>query len=287
MTMFDTTPPHQTFHQVAISVAPNGGRRTTADHPAIPLTAAAMARTAAECLDAGASMIHVHVRDADGHHLLDADAYRSVTAAIQAEVDDRLVVQITTESVGKYGPAEQAAVLKAVRPEAASLALRELAPDDGAEKAFGALLGWMDRENVLPQIILYEPSEAVRLKSMIDRGVVPWRDVPVLYVLGRYTVGQTSHPADLLSFLAPDMPRYANWTVCAFGKTEAACVTAGALLGGHVRVGFENNLFQPDGSVATSNAGLVATVHASLSALGLRICDVSATRSAHMAVMQG
>ena len=272
---------------MAIAVAPNGGRRTAADHPAIPLTAAATARTAAECLDAGASMIHVHVRDADGRHLLDADAYRAVTAAIRAEVGDRLVVQITTESLGIYGPAEQSAVLRAVRPEAASLALRELAPDEGADVAFGALLGWMDREKVLPQIILYARSEALRLKNMIARGVVPWRDVPVLYVLGRYTVGQTSHPADLLPFLAPEMPRYTNWTVCAFGKAEAACVTAGALLGGHVRVGFENNLFLPDGSVAPSNAALTATVSTSVRALGLGVQDAAAVRSAQTVMMQG
>lgn len=273
-------------HRVSIAVAPNGGRRTAADHPAIPLTATAMARTAAECLDAGACMIHVHVRDTDGRHLLDADAYRSVTAAIRAEVGDRLVVQITTESLGIYGPAEQAAVLQAVRPEAASLALRELAPDDGADAAFGALLGWMDSENVLPQIILYEPREAVRLKSMIDRGVVPWRDVPVLYVLGRYTVGQTAQPADLLPFLAPDIPRFGNWTVCAFGSAEAACVTAGALLGGHVRVGFENNLCLPDGAMASSNAALVATAAASVRALGLGICEASAMRGAQTAWMR-
>ncbi|MEW9837250.1 3-keto-5-aminohexanoate cleavage protein [Mesorhizobium marinum] len=274
-------------HQVAIAVAPNGGRRTRADHPAIPMTAAAMARTAAECLDAGASMIHVHVRDGNGRHLLDADAYRSVTAAIRAEVADSLIIQITTESLGLYRSEEQSAVIKAVRPEAASLALRELAPDDKSEAEFGALLRWMDRENVLPQIILYEPSEAVRLKDMMERGVVPRRDVPVLYVLGRYTVGQTSEPADLLPFLAPDMPRFGHWTVCAFGKAEAACVTAGALLGGHVRVGLENNLFLPDGSVAPSNAALVATVSKSVRALGLGINAASAVRCAHTAMMQG
>lgn len=278
---------HHSPRGIAIAVAPNGGRRTRADHPGIPMTMADMARTAAECLDAGASMIHVHVRDADGGHLLDADAYRWVTEAIRAEVGDRIIIQITTESLGIYRPAEQAAVLKAVRPEAASLALRELVPDNKAEAGFADLLGWMDRERVLPQIILYEPSEAVRLAGMIDRGIVPWRGVPVLYVLGRYTVGQTSQPADLLPFLAPDMPRYGNWTVCAFGKAEAACVTAGALLGGHVRVGFENNLFLPDGSLAASNAKLVATVGTSVRALGLGIYDASAARIAQTATMQG
>ena len=274
-------------HPLAIAVAPNGGRRTRADHPAIPLSSAELARTAAECAEAGASMIHVHVRDADGRHLLDAEAYRAAIDAIRVEVGDRLMVQITTESLGIYHPSEQAAVLKSVRPEAASLALREFVPDESAETAFAGLLAWMAREDVLPQIILYDASEAMRLENLIERGIVPWKDIPVLYVLGRYSVGQTSEPADLLPFLARGMPRFNHWMVCAFGKREAACVTAGALFGGHARVGFENNLFLPDGSMADSNAALVETVASSASALGLRISSADALRHAQSALLQG
>ncbi|WP_432289343.1 3-keto-5-aminohexanoate cleavage protein (plasmid) [Aminobacter sp. BA135] len=265
--------------QVAIAVAPNGGRRTKLDHPAIPLTPTDMARTAAECLESGASMIHAHVRKSDGGHLLDADAYRLVDAAIRSEVGNRLVIQITTEALGIYTPAEQIAVLKEARPEAASLALRELAPDEAAEPAFADALSWMKQENVLPQVILYHPSEAARLNEMIRRGVVPWDDIPVLYVLGRYTASQTSLPSDLLPFLAPEMPRFSNWSVCAFGRHEAACVSTGALLGGHVRVGFENNLFLPDGELAESNAALVETVAVAVQALGYGLCDAMASRA--------
>jgi 3-keto-5-aminohexanoate cleavage enzyme len=266
-------------HRVAIAVAPNGGRRTKVDHPAIPLTAAELARTAAECRDAGASMIHVHVRRPDGRHLLDADAYGQAIAAIRREVGDGLVIQITTEALGIYSPAEQIGVLKAVRPEAASLALRELVPDAAAEPAFAETLGWMKRENVLPQIILYDPSEAVRLAGIIRRGLVPWPDIPVLYVLGRYTVSQTSQPADLLPFLTPDMPRFFHWSVCAFGQHEAACVTAAALIGGHARVGFENNLHLPDGTLAPSNAELVTTVAKAVRQLGHDLCNAADVRN--------
>jgi uncharacterized protein (DUF849 family) len=256
--------------ETTITVAPNGGRRTKQDHPAIPLTAAELARTARECLEAGASMIHVHVRNPDGTHLLDADAYKAAIAAIRAEVADRMVIQITSEALGIYSPAEQIAVIKAVRPQAASLALRELVPDASHEAAFADLLAWMRREDVLPQIILYEPAEAIRLAEYRQRGLLAFDDVPVLYVLGRYSVGQTSAPADLLPFLAPDMPRFSHWSVCAFGRYEAACVTAGALLGGHVRVGFENNLYRADGGFASSNADLVRDVESVLRHLGLR-----------------
>lgn len=246
--------------QIAIAVAPNGGRRTKLDHPRLPITPSELAETAQECLEAGAGMIHVHVRKADGTHLLDADAYRDVLRAIEARIGDRILVQITSEALGIYSPVEQIAVVKAVRPEAVSLALRELVPSETHETAFAELLSWMRREHVLPQIILYDPSEAQRLHEMQRRGLIPWETVPVLFVLGRYTVDQTSRPADLLPFLYPEIPRFENWSVCAFGRHEAACVSAAALLGGHVRVGFENNLWLPDGRTAAGNAQQVLTV---------------------------
>lgn len=264
---------------LAVAVAPNGGRRLKADHPAIPLTAGELARCAAECLNAGAAMIHVHVRKPDGSHLLDADAYRAAIDAIRAEVGQRLVLQITSEALGLYSPAEQRAVVRAVRPEAVSLALRELAPTDAEEGEFADLLSWLKKEESVPQIILYTPEEAVRLDDMRRRGVLPFDDAPVLYVLGRYVAGQTSMPRDLLPFLAPDMPRFGQWSVCAFGRHEAACVTAAALLGGDVRVGFENNLLLPDGSPAASNADLVGVAVGAISACGLALADADALRA--------
>ena len=265
-------------HSVAIAVAPNGGRRVKVDHPAIPLTAAELAETAAECLETGAAMIHVHVRDAAGGHLLDADAYRAAAGAIRAAIGERMVVQITTEALGIYQPEAQMEVVREVRPEAASLALRELASDEASEAGFSRFLDWMKAESIAPQIILYTPEEAVRLDAMRRRGLIPFDDIPVLYVLGRYTAGQTSQPADLLPFLAPDMPRFAHWSICAFGRYEAACVTAGALLGGHVRVGFENNLSLPHGGLAPSNAALVEAAAGAIAASGLKAATADELR---------
>lgn len=254
----------------AIAVAPNGGRRTKADHPAIPLGPKELGETAAAARDAGAAMIHVHVRKPDGTHLLDADAYAEAIDGIRAAVGDGLVIQMTSEALGVYSPLEQIAVVKAVAPEAVSLALRELCPTADDEPAFAEFLLWLKAHAVVPQFILYAMDEFARLNALIRRGLVPWADPPVLFVLGRYTAGQTSAPADLLPFLAPNLPRPAHWMTCAFGRRETACATAAALLGGHVRVGFENNLYLPDGNLAADNAASVAAATAALAACGLR-----------------
>lgn len=265
---------------VAIAVAPNGGRKVKADHPAVPLTPAELAVVGARCLDAGAAMIHAHVRTADGSHLLDADAYRDAIAAIRSTVGDRLVIQITSEALGKYKPAQQRAVVRDVRPEAASLALRELVPDASEEAAFADLLGWMKRERVTPQIILYDVADAMRLDDLRKRGLIPFERLPVLFVLGRYTAGQTSSPADLLPFLDAAAPKFAHWSLCAFGAQEVPCVTTGALLGGHIRVGFENNELLPDGTRAKGNHDLVAAARIAIETVGLKAATADELRAA-------
>jgi uncharacterized protein (DUF849 family) len=151
-----------------------------------------------------------------------------------------------------------------------SLALRELLPDESHEAGFMEFLGWLRREKVMPQIILYTPEEAAQLAALKTRGLIPFDGIPVLYVLGRYSAGQRSSPGDLLPFLAPGLPRFRHWSVCAFGARETACVAAGALLGGHIRVGFENNRFLPDGSQARDNAELVSAAATAITACGLR-----------------
>lgn len=263
--------------RVVLAVAPNGGRKTKADHPALPLTADELARDAAECLERGASMIHLHVRDAEGRHCLDPDAYRAAIARICEAVGDRLVIQITSEALGLYSPAEQRAAVLKTNPEAVSLALRELAPE-GADEAFGAFLGELRQMRIHPQIILYTPGEAERLGGMMKQGLIPFDRLSVLYVLGRFALTRTAIPRDLLPFLAPDMPRFSPWSVCAFGRREAACVTAAALLGGHARVGFENNLLLPDGERAASNADLVGAAARALDAVGLAVQSAEGLR---------
>jgi uncharacterized protein (DUF849 family) len=241
---------------VIVAVAPNGAYKTTRDHPRVPVTREALVADAIACRDAGASLLHLHVRDAEGRHLLDADAYRDTTSAIRHAVGDSLVVQITTEAGGRYEPAAQMAVVREARPEAVSIALREVVPDLAAEADARAFFAWLRGAHVMPQFILYSPQDVARYLDLRARGVIPEGRDCVLFVLGRYAAGQVSDPADLLPFLAAH-DRATPWALCAFGPREAACALTAAALGGHVRVGFENNLYLPDGTVAPDNAALV------------------------------
>lgn len=242
--------------RMIVMSAPNGARKMPSDHPALPVTVSDIARTAAEVCEAGASMIHVHVRDKAGAHLLDADAYKQVTQAIRNEVGDRLVVQITTEAVGRYSAAEQMKLVREVCPEAASLAVREIVPDEAHEADAASLFKWMLDNRVAPQFIVYDAQDLKRFHGLRDKGVVPFERAFLLFVLGRYTEPGLASARDLVDFLQVADRRDA-WSVCAFQDLEHKATVLSAILGGHTRVGFENNTLLPDGTTAENNAALV------------------------------
>jgi uncharacterized protein (DUF849 family) len=263
---------------LVLAVAPNGAYKTPHDHPRVPVTTEALVADAVACREAGASMLHLHVRDAQGRHLLEAQAYRDATAAIRRAVGEALVVQITTEAAGRYECAAQMAVVRDVHPEAASIALREVVPDAAAEPEAQAFFRWLRRAHVMVQFILYSPQDVARYRDLRARGVIPEGRDFLLFVLGRYAAGRASEPADLIPFLdAHDGAT--RWAVCAFGPREAACVLRAAALGGHVRVGFENNLLLPDGSLAPDNAALVRNAAAGAALCGRALASAEAMRA--------
>ena len=243
-----------------ISVAPNGAYKTKQDHAAVPLTAKETSNTAAACLDAGASMIHLHVRNADGSHSLDADHYRSAIRAVEQAVGDRLSIQVTSEAAGVYSAEQQMSAIRAIAPRSVSIALREIIPDDKNPGSAADFLLWLSMQKILPQYILYDAIDVNRYKALVADGIIPTTPHWVLFVIGRYSAGQQSDTAQLKPFLTASKGISVPWAVCAFGKTELDCVLAAAEQGGHIRVGFENNIYLHDGQVAEGNADLIEQV---------------------------
>lgn len=248
-----------------IIVAPNGARRTKADHPQLPMTPAELAQTALECSRAGAAMIHMHARKADGTHSLEIDDNRATYEAVKAAVGDRLIVQVTTESIGLYKPASQMKLIRELQPEAASFGLRELMPDPSFEQAASEFFHWVASRGILAQYILYSAEDLHYYQDLRERGLLPVDNHHLLFVLGRYTYGQQSTPADLAPFI-PNLPRLngVRWAVCAFGSAEQRCLVEAARLGGDVRVGFENNLNDSEGALAQDNRAQVKRLYSAL-----------------------
>lgn len=239
------------------TVAPNGARLGKKDHRALPISPDELADCAQACARVGAGMIHLHVRDEAGKHVLDVTGYQAAIAAIREKAGEDIVIQVTTEAVGLYTSEEQMDLVRSLKPEAVSLGLRELLPQNSDEKEFAAFWKWLREAQIWPQIILYDDSDVFRLIDLRNRGVLGNDHLSVLFVLGRYGK-QQADALELLPFLnAIEGQGAIDWSVCAFGKKENACVTAAACLGGHARIGFENNQYLADGSPALDNSALV------------------------------
>jgi uncharacterized protein (DUF849 family) len=262
---------------VIIAVAPNGARRTRNDHSRLPVDIASIAVESSECARSGASLVHLHVRDRAGAHSLDAALYREAIEEIRRASKKSLLVQITTEAAGRYAPEEQMRVAREVDADSVSLALREVAPEAQIGPGQRRFFDWLAGSSVIPQYILYDTTDAERLLYLIDQGVISRERLSVLFVLGRYATAQVADPRSLIAIL-PYTGAFETWFVCAFGVAEARCVIGAAALGGHVRVGFENNLQRPDGALAESNAENVTRIARMLGELGQRPARVDECR---------
>lgn len=213
-------------------------------------------------------MLHLHVRDKQQQHTLDADCYRAAMTAVRARVGDSLVLQVTSEAVDAYTREEQMAMVRAVRPEAVSLGLRELCPDDKAEVEAAAFFAWLRKEKIWPQYILYSADDVSRFDRMRRRGVFTDEHPFCLLVMGRYSEALEGNLSELTAMLeAADCNEF-PWAVCCFGRFENEAMLAATDTGGHVRIGFENNLSLPDGSVARDNAQLINHYRSSATSYG-------------------
>jgi len=241
-----------------IAVAPNGARRNKADHPALPISPAELALTARKCLDAGAAMMHLHVRDPLGKHSIASEYYRPAIDAIRSATGTDMLIQVTSEAAGVYNRHQQMAAILELMPDSVSIALRELVPDADAEEQAHGFFKRLDEAGALIQYILYSPEDVMHYQRLCASGVIPGQRHFLLFVLGRYS--QTLAQVEELDQFVSSHNGQANWMCCAFGKHEQAIMLRAAQLGGHARVGFENNLQLPDGSLADDNCALVKQV---------------------------
>lgn len=250
-----------------IMVAPNGARKTHKDHPALPMNLIEMVAEARRCFAAGAEALHAHVRNKDGGHTLDAGLYKELLQEFEQQVP-QMMVQITTEAVGMYTAEEQRALVRAVRPRCVSIAVREMTPDQNPT-ILTDFYHELSADDVNVQHILYAPEEIDKLAELMRSNIIPTKNAELLLVLGRYQKDQESQPSDLTPFIEilPNLPMQLPWGVCAFGKSETACLQSAISLGGKARIGFENNFHNSDGSIAEGNWERVAELRAAIDSM--------------------
>ena len=250
-----------------IMVAPNGARRNKSHHEAIPISHIELVETAIACQKAGADGIHLHIRDKNAEHLLDAEAYSELLELVSTAVPE-MYLQVTSEAAGKYGPVEQIEMMQTLQPANVSVALRELVPNNDSWETAGEFYQWAVRSNVSVQHIIYSQVELDLFIRALGAGHIPGQNHLLQFVLGDYQGTQLSRPKDIQPLLellsTAGSGHQFDWMLCAFGKEETECLVEAIRLGGKARVGFENSLWNANGTLARNNAERVAEVVAKI-----------------------
>lgn len=236
-----------------IMVAPNGARKTTDDHSELPVTIDRLVETASDCFDAGARAMHFHVRDENQQHVLDAGLYREAIAELSQKLP-ALHLQMTTESVGRYSPEDMRRVTEEVMCEGVSIGIIEMIPDGEITDEIIRFYQMLVAEDIRVQHICYYPEHIQLLSRLLTSAGLPREQLWALFTIGHYS-GRISDPSTIPAFIKTlqDEQIHADWGVCAFDREEASCLEMAISLGGHVRVGFENSMVMPDGSIAENN----------------------------------
>ncbi|WP_018990413.1 3-keto-5-aminohexanoate cleavage enzyme [Aromatoleum toluclasticum] len=244
--------------KLIITAALTGAEVTREQQPALPITPDEIARAAAECAAAGASIVHVHARRPDGTPTQDKAIYAEIIDKIRARCD--VIVQVSTGGAVGMTAAERLAPVE-LRPEMATLSMGSVNFGDDVflnpPADMEHFLHTMKELRVKPEFEIFDAGMLHSLQRWVKKGLVD-DPVHVDFVLG--IPGAMAGTPDSLMFLRSQLPAEATWTVAGIGAAQLPLGAMAIALGGHVRVGFEDNVWYRKGVLATSNAQLVARI---------------------------
>ncbi len=261
---------------VIITVAPVGAELRPEQTPHLPIDPPSLAETARRCREAGAAMIHVHCRTDGGANTADPARFAAAYDAIRAQTD--IVVQFTTGGAIGMTAAERAAPLS-VRPEMATLTCGTVNfGDEVFENSFPimrGILAEMDRYGVRPELEVFDAGHLANAKRLVKEGAMRFPQ-HVDFVLG--VPGALEATARNLTYLVDTLPDGCTWSVAAIGRDQLPMATIALAMGGHVRVGIEDNIYYSKGRLAR-NDELVARVARIAGELGRPVATPEEARS--------
>jgi uncharacterized protein (DUF849 family) len=276
---------------VIITCAISGVLADREQCPAIPYTPGEYAAEARRIVDEGGVMIHIHARRPDGTPSYEVEDFRAITDAIRAELgQDDVIVNYSTGAVG-VPVAKRLAYLRELRPDVAALNMGSMnyAKYSRSRKAFVfqtvfanpfdeivELLEAMNELGIRPEHECFDLGHVGSLEPLIDMGVLR-APLHVDCVMG--VTGGVPPTARNLACMVDNIPAGAHWGVVGISRAQWMLVAAALALGGSVRVGLEDNLYLPDGTMARSNGELVARARRMTEDAGRRTATVAEARA--------
>ena len=240
-----------------ITVAPTGAESQKEDNPSLPVTLDALVVAARACQEAGAAMVHIHIRDDAGRPTLDLGRLRETVAAVRESTD--LIVQLSTGGAVTDPFDARLAVLDAA-PDSCSLTTGTVNfGDDVFSNPWPFVAELYQRTQalgILPEFELFELGHVAAMNRLLDTyGSPAGGHVHADFVMG--VPGGMPGTAPALVSGAAMLPPGATWSATGIGRTSVPVMLAALSLGGNLRVGMEDTLTYGPKQPARDNAQLV------------------------------
>lgn len=266
------------MEKLIITAAICGAEVTQEQNPAVPYTVEEIVREAKSAYDAGAAIIHIHVREDDGTPTQSKERFKECIDAVLKEIPDVILIPSTGGAVGMS--AEERLQPTELNPEMATLDCGTCNfGDDVFENTMPMMRAFGKRmleRNIKPEYECFEMGHLDTILRMARKGEVPGEPMQFNFVLG--VPGCTPATVDNLAWLVKNIPAGSTWTATGIGRHEFPLAAAAIAMGGHVRVGFEDNLYLSKGVLAKSNGELVEKVVRLAKELGREIATPAEAR---------
>ncbi|GAB2694660.1 beta-keto acid cleavage family enzyme [Thalassiella azotivora] len=241
-----------------ITVAPTGAETAKADWPQLPTTLEELVAQAKECEAAGAALVHVHVRDDEHRPTLDLGRLKATVQALREETD--LVVQLSTGG-SVHDPLESRLRVLEAEPDSCSLTCGTVnfGPDVFLNpwSLMVDLYRQAQEREVVPEFELFDLGQVWSLRRLLDECGLPYGGtVHVDFVTG-VPGGMPGTAAALVAGVQALPAEVTSWSATGIGRAHLPVMAATLAMGGHLRVGMEDNLMYGRGRPVTGNAELV------------------------------
>ena len=274
--------------KVIITAALTGVLAIRQQSPYIPYTPDEIAAEARRCVEAGASIVHIHARQDNGMPAYDVETYARIDEAVKRQCPDVII----NYSTGAIGLERETRVhqIRALKPDMAALNMGSMNYAIYSRKAktfyhdhvfanpfkdIQYFLEAMNEAGTRPEMECFDTGHINNARPLIDMGILqpPFQFSLVMGVLG----GIPASTKNLLHQVE-QLPENSFWQVIGIGTKQWPLVAAALTLGGNVRVGLEDNLYLPDGELAKSSAEGVETAVTLAHLTGVPIATVAEAR---------
>lgn len=245
-----------------------------------------LAQEVYECWQVGASVVHLHVIDEQGNATVNTSNFQKTVQMIRAKCD--IIIQGSTGGVSDLTRDERSVSVEVPEVEMGSL---NMGSCNVGEQAYintpGDVEFWaekMRRNNVVPEMTFFEPGMMTMIGRLLDKGAIRH---PLVVNLALGFPGTLPATVNNIVFMARQLPKDAIWTLTPHHAMDFSLHALSVVLGGNVRVGFEDSMYLESDKKASNNVELVTKAHALIEQLGRQVAKPTETRQMYRITPMG